>query len=135
MSDNRPPRGVDDEGSVVSETPRRQMTATQKVGLAGLLAVVFVGFIWIAQLTKKTQEAKQPDVSLVGGGAFQPAPEAPLSPPPRTTLPMPAASPSAALFAPPQQHEMTPAESPIFAFLGGGDGPRRPAGRCRQCAE
>ncbi len=127
MSDNQPPRGVDDEGSVVSETPRRQMTATQKVGLAGLLAVVFVGFIWIAQLTKKTQEAKQPDVSLAGGGAFQPAPQAPLALPPPTKLPMPAASPSAALFTPPQQHEMTPAESPIFAFLGGGGGSAEPA--------
>ena len=128
MSDNRTPRGVDDQGSVVSETPRRQMTATQKIGLAGLLAVVFVGFIWIAQLTKKTQEAKQPDISLAGGGAFQPAPLAPPAPPPPpTTLPMPAPSPSAALFAAPQQHEMTPAESPIFAFLGGGGGPAEPA--------
>jgi type IV secretion system protein VirB10 len=126
MSDNRTPRGVDEGGSVVSETPRRQMTAMQKIGIAGLLAVVFVGFIWISQLTKKTQEAKQPDVSLAGGGAFQPAPQAPPAPPPPTTLPMPAASPAAALFAPPQQHEMTPAESPIFAFMGGGGGPAEP---------
>lgn len=123
MSGNQTPRGVDDAGSVVSETPRRQLTAVQKVGLAGLLAVVFIGFIWISQLTKKTQEARQPDVSLIGGGAFQPAPQLPL---PGPALPvnlpvvLPATSPSAALYAPPQQHEMTPAESPIFAFAGGG---------------
>lgn len=126
MSGNQPPRGVDDAGSVVSETPRRQLTAVQKVGLAGLLAVVFIGFIWISQLTKKVQEAKQPDVSLAGGGAFQPAPQLPL---PAPVLPvnlpvvLPAPSPSAALYAPPQQHEMTPAESPIFAFAGGAAAP------------
>ena len=116
--------GVDDDGSIVSEQPRRQLTAVQKIGVAGLVAVVFIGFIWIEQLNKKTQEAKQPDVPITTGGAFRPAPQiaaAPAALP--MPLPSPAASPSQALFGPPQQHEITPAESPIFAFAGGGGGP------------
>ena len=40
MSDSRNagfPRGIDDEGSVVSGAPSRQLTAVQKVGIAGLV--------------------------------------------------------------------------------------------------
>jgi type IV secretion system protein VirB10 len=116
--------GVDHEGSVVSDQPRRQLTAVQKIGVAGLLAVVFIGFIWIEQLNKKTQEAKQPDVPITVGGAFRPAPQ--IAPAPAALpmpLPAPAASPSQALLGAPQPHEMTPAESPIFAFTGGSGSP------------
>ena len=115
--------GIDDAGSVVSDRPGRQLSAVQKIGVAGLVAVVFISFIWIEQLNKKTQEVKQPDLPLTAGGAFRPAPQVAAT---ATALPMPlpspAASPSQALFGSPQQHEMTPAESPIFAFSGGGGG-------------
>ena len=116
--------GVDDGRSVVSEEPRRQLTTGQKIGVAGLVAVVFIGFIWIEQLNKKTQEAKQPDVPLEAGGAFRPAPMVTAMP---AALPMPLPAPttlpSQALFGSAQQHEMTPAESPIFAFAGGAGAP------------
>ena len=112
------PRGIDDVGSVVSGSPRRQLTAWQKVGVAGLVLVVFLAFIWIAQLNKATQEVKQPDAVQSTGGAFhapppQPAPPAAMP----ASLPMPALEPS--IFAPPR-HDGTAAESPIFAFSGGG---------------
>jgi len=119
------PRGIDDVGSVVSGSPRRQLTAWQKVGVAGLVLVVFLAFIWIAQLNKATQEVKQPDAVQSTGGAFhapppQPAPPAAMP----ASLPMPALEPS--IFAPPR-HDGTAAESPIFAFSGGGSVAEPPA--------
>lgn len=136
MSDNKDtePGGVNDPRSVVSETPRRQLTAIQKIGIAGLILVVFLGYIWIQQLNKATREVKQPDVSLAGGGAFQPAPPPAPTPVnlPLPSLPTPSASVSAALLGAPQQHEMTPAESPIFAFIGGSSG--QPGGSAAQPA-
>ena len=119
---NGVPGGVNAPGSIVSGAPGRQLTAVQKIGVAGLVLVVFLSFIWISHLTKATQEVKpQPDLAAWTGGALRQPP--PQSPPPTAApgaLPMPAAAPAAAMFAPPRQHEMTPAESPIFAFSGGG---------------
>jgi type IV secretion system protein VirB10 len=112
---------VDDEGSVVSGSPGRQLTAIQKVGVAGLVLVVFLSFIWIGRLNNTTGQAKrQPDIPLVAGGAFRQAPAAPLVQPTPASMPMPAANSTPSVFAPPQQHQMTAAESPIFAFQGGG---------------
>jgi type IV secretion system protein VirB10 len=122
MSDSRNagfPRGVDDEGSVVSGAPGRQFTTVQKIGIAGLVLAVFLAFIWINQLNKATQQTKQPEVALSTGGAFTPPPPQATSPAPvPASLPMPATSPAPSIFAP-SNHEMTPAESPIFAFSGG----------------
>jgi type IV secretion system protein VirB10 len=121
MSDSRnnaSPNGINDGGSIVSGSPRRQLTALQKIGVAGLVLVVFLAFIWIAQLNKVTQTVKQPDTVQSTGGAFHAPPPQP--PPPVATsvsMPMPAASPACSLFA---GHESTAAESPIFAFSGGG---------------
>ena len=119
---NGAPGGVNANGSIVSDAPGRQLTAAQKLGVAGLVLVVFLSFIWISHLTKATQELKQQsDLAAWTGGTFRPAPLQ--SPPPAAapgTLPMPAAAPAAPIFAPPRQHEMTAAESPIFAFSGGG---------------
>jgi len=123
MSDSRNagfPRGIDDEGSVVSGAPSRQLTAVQKVGIAGLVLIVFLALIWINQLSKATEQARPPEVAFSGGGAFTPPPAQPASPAPTpASLPIPPASPAPSLFAPPG-HEMTAAESPIFAFSGGG---------------
>jgi type IV secretion system protein VirB10 len=127
MSDSRNAgvaRGIDDDGSIVSGAPGRQLSAVRKVALASLVLVVFLGFIWINQLTKATQPVKQPDVtSLSAGGAFHPPPGQPDTPAATpTSLPMPATSTTASIL-PPARHEMTPAESPIFAFAGGGGVP------------
>jgi type IV secretion system protein VirB10 len=123
MSDRRStgfPSGVNDEGSIVSGAPGRHLTAVQKVAIAGLVLAVFLGFIWVNQLSKATQQAKQPDVALSTGGAFTPPPAQPTSPAPApASLPMPAPSPAPSILTP-SGHEMTPAESPIFAFSGGG---------------
>jgi type IV secretion system protein VirB10 len=124
ISSKPSPRGIDDGGSAVTGSPRRQLTALQKVGVAGLLLVVFLAFIWIGQLNKATREVKQPEIVQSTGGAFHPPPTQPAPPiavPVSMTIPMPmpATSPAPSLFAP-QRHEATAAESPIFAFSGGG---------------
>jgi type IV secretion system protein VirB10 len=118
--DNTPSRkGIDEPGSIVSGSPHRQLTGLQKVGVAGLVLVVFLGFIWIGQLNKATQVVKQPDAVPSTGGAFHPPP-APPAPPAAApvALPMPSSAPAPSLFAP-VRHEATAAESPIFAFSGG----------------
>jgi type IV secretion system protein VirB10 len=123
MSDSRNSgtvTGVDSEGSVVSGARGRQLTAMQKVGVAGLVLVVFLAFIWIGQLNKATQAGRQqPDIPLSAGGTFRQAPELPPVPAAPVAMPMPVAGPTPSIFAPPQQHQMTAAESPIFAFQGG----------------
>ena len=112
---NASPRGIDDEGSVVAGSPRRRLTALQKVGVACLVLVVFLAFIWIGQLDKATREVKQPDMGLSAGGAFHAPPPQP-APPVATPVPLP--MPATSIFAP--GHDSTAAESPIFAFSGGG---------------
>jgi type IV secretion system protein VirB10 len=125
MSDSRSrvaATGIDDAGSVVSGSPGRQLSAWQKFGVAGLVLVVFLAFIWIAELNKATQAVKQPDAVPSTGGAFQPFPGPPaaLAAAP-ASLPMPAAA-APSIFAPPG-HENSAAESPIFAFSGGAGAP------------
>lgn len=122
MSDNRDgqrPSEVDREGSVVSGPARRQLTNLQKIGIAGLALIVSLAVIWIQQLSKPKQGGKPPEVALNGGaGGFRPAPL--VTPPPAAPLPMPPPRPveTPRLALAPQRHEMTPAESPIFAFSG-----------------
>ena len=117
--DERPPQDVDREGSVVSGPARRQLTNVQKLGIASLLLVVFLAVIWIQQLTKVGRQAKQTELSLNNSPTnFRPAPIV-LPPPPAPPLPMPAPRPQ--VIRPtlaPARREMTPAESPIFAFSG-----------------
>ncbi|MGI4794028.1 MAG: type IV secretion system protein VirB10, partial [Janthinobacterium lividum] len=126
MSDNRderPPTGIDEEGSVVSGPRRRELTATQKLAVAGLVLVVFLSLIWLQQLTRAPRPTKQPYVPVAGlGGTFKPAPIV-LQPPPALPMPIPASQPMLPRFTAAQHsHEMTPAESPIFAFSGSGSG-------------
>jgi type IV secretion system protein VirB10 len=117
-STNGPPKTINETGSVVSGSPRRQLTALQKVGVAGLLLVVFLAFIWIAQLNKVTQQVAQPDSIQSMGGAFHPPPAQPIPVPAPVSMPMPLPAP--AVLPPPKTPENTAAESPIFAFAGGG---------------
>jgi type IV secretion system protein VirB10 len=114
------PRGIHDVASVVAGSPRRQLTALQKVGVAGLVLVVFLAFIWITQLNKATQGVKQPDAVQSTGGAFHAPPAQPtlLAAAP-VAMPMPATGSTPSIFAS-ARHAMTAAESPIFAFSGGG---------------
>ena len=119
-SNNVASSGIGSTGSVVSGTPRRQLTSLQKIGVAGLVLIVALAFIWISQLNKATREVRQPDVALSAGGAFHAPPLQPPSPAPApVSLPMPVATAAPSIYAPPR-HEMSAAESPIFAFSGGG---------------
>ena len=72
-ANNGAPGGVNATGSLVSGAPGRQLTAAQKIGVAGLVLVVLLAFIWIGQLNKATRDEKpQPDLALWTGGAFRP---------------------------------------------------------------
>jgi type IV secretion system protein VirB10 len=108
-------RPLSGEGSLVSNAPRVQLTPIQKFGVAGLILIVMLGFIWLRQLNKAAPAQKQPDVAMASTtGTFRPAPASDAPPPP--TLPMPVANNS--MLGLPVQHQMTAEESPIFAFTG-----------------
>ena len=94
---NGTPGGVNASGSIVSGAPGRQLTAVQKIGVAGLVLVVFLSFIWISHLTKATQEVKpQPDLAAWTGGALrQPPPQQSPSLPTRPTKSAPVGIPFA----------------------------------------
>lgn len=108
------PGGIDGSASLVSGPKRLQLTNGQKLGVAGLVTFVFLAFIWVDH-SLHTKEEKQPELSVrPTPAAFRPAPIS-LAPPPapvaqqaRLAAPAPA----------PTNHEMTPAESPIFAYSG-----------------
>lgn len=117
---------VDQGGSLVSDNNRRELTAIQKIGIAILVAVVMLGFIWLRAIDHKKKSNDQPDQPAISQG--QQLHSAPLTPPPGPApIPMPAAQVAPRNFFPQQQshHEMTPAESPIFAVSGntGGSSP------------
>jgi type IV secretion system protein VirB10 len=118
------PHGIDDPSSAASPGGRgRQLTTVQKIGVAGLVLLVALGFIWLRQLTRADKESKQDVVPPVfgTGDALRSAPPvlpvslAPPQPPP--AMPLPEPSPA------PQQGE-TAATSPILAFSGGSGEPR-----------
>ncbi len=124
MSDSRndrpPNNDIDRDGSVVSSPSGRQLTTAQKLGIGLLLVVVFLSVIWIEQLTKSKPSVRQANIAIpTSPGIFRAAPVVlQPSPPPAAALPMPAAAPSTPRLGQGGRHEMTPAESPIFAFSG-----------------
>ena len=118
--DDERSNGIDDGRSVLSGPPGRQLTTAQKLGIALLILMVFLAFIWIGQLRRTPTQPKTPEVSVTGDGGYRPAPIVlPPALPVPATVPLPA--PKAASLPTPR-HEMTPAESPIFAFSGGSEG-------------
>ena len=91
-------KGIDDEGSAVSGAPGRHLTPMRKIGVAGLVLVVLLAFIWINQLNKATQQVKQPDMAFSTGGAFHAPPSQPDTPAATpASLPMPAAAPATSI--------------------------------------
>lgn len=133
MSDSRndrPPNDVDREGSVVSSPSGRQLTTLQKVGIAGLLLVIFLSVIWIEQLSKPKSAVRQLNVAIpTSPGTFRAAPVAPptIVPAAPLALPLPTSAPVVPRLGQNGRHEMTPAESPIFAFSGSAQDASAPA--------
>jgi type IV secretion system protein VirB10 len=117
--DNGQRHDVDESGSLVAGPSRRQLTTWQKLGVAALVLVVCLSFIWIGNLSRTKTAAQRPEVPFPpNNGTFR---AAPLVAPPQPTpaLPMPAPS-SPPLLARPARDELNPADSPIFAFGGSG---------------
>lgn len=97
----------DDNDNLVSGRHRRQLTTTQKVGIAALVAVVFLSFIWVDYALQIRATLKQPDLEFRPKlGNYRSAPIV------LPTAPEAAAPPTAAAHT----DGMSPAESPILAF-------------------
>lgn len=113
MSDNpNGGRDVDESGSLVSEPSRRQLSSLQKLGIAGLILVVFLSYIWATQLMHNKAATKPPEPTPPPSStAFRAAPI--VMPPLPEPLPLP---PPRVVARSQGQREMTPAESPILAF-------------------
>jgi type IV secretion system protein VirB10 len=109
-SDSGPSVGTFDEDPLVVAGPRRiQLSQWQKVGVAGLVATVFLAFIWVdnalhAKSAARTESTIQPNMT-----AFRPTP---------LVMPEPVEQPAPA--AKSTTNEVTPAQSPILAFGGAG---------------
>jgi type IV secretion system protein VirB10 len=102
--------GLFDSPSVVGGSKRLQLTNWQKVGVAGLVAAIFLAFIWIDYSLKAKNADKSPELAVQPNQtAFRPAP---LLPAPSALQSTPPPSPAAGA------HEISPAESPLFAYLG-----------------
>ncbi|OOL19955.1 type VI secretion protein [Bombella intestini] len=113
------PESINQGGSMVSDETRRELTSWQKVGIAALVAVVMLGFVWLraGDGPKKTEQVAVQRATVSPGYHLRSAPPAP--PPPPVPMPvqpqlqrMPLVTPRST------RHEMNPAESPIFAVSG-----------------
>jgi len=105
--------GINESASLVSGPKRLQLTTGQKLGVAGLVALVFLAFIWIDNSMHKKEADKQPELAVRPTPAnFRPAPIS-LPPPPAPVVQQTRPAPPA-----PASHEMSPADSPIFAYSG-----------------
>jgi type IV secretion system protein VirB10 len=102
----------DGDELLVSGRKRRQLTGVQKIGVAAVVAIVFLSFIWIDYSLQLKSSVQQPEL------AFRPKLDNYRSVP--ITTPSAPEAPAAAPTAPAQAGEMTPASSPLLAF-GGGD--------------
>lgn len=113
MSGQQTEGGLDGGGTLVSEPKRLQLTSGQKIGVAALVALVFLAFIWIDVALQHKDADKQPELaSRPTASAFRPAPIT-LPPQPEPVVQQVKPPPPA-----PTTHEISPAESPIFAYSG-----------------
>jgi type IV secretion system protein VirB10 len=118
MTDHQSRPNLDDTTSAVAGRQRRPLTTWQKIGVGGLVLVVFLGFVWVRALDRSHNladaQAAEPPPSP--GLQMQQAPAAAVSKPMAAEpLPAPTTTPVAAYGG---QSEVTPADSPILAFSG-----------------
>lgn len=113
-------RGLDGNASLVSEGRRLKLTNGQKVGIAGLVAFVFIAFIWVDNSVHTKKADKQVELSV------KPVPpafrQAPIALPPGPQQPARQAAPK----------DVSATESPIMAFAdkpAAEADPRRPGGQ------
>jgi type IV secretion system protein VirB10 len=100
-----------DDPILVSGPKRLQLTNAQKIGVAGLVAFVFLAFIWIDHALQSKDADNRAELSMrPTAAAFRPAP--------MNLAPIEAATPTPGQPAGADK-EMSAAGSPIFAFSGG----------------
>jgi type IV secretion system protein VirB10 len=108
---NNGPAGAMPGAPVLVAGPRRlQLTTLQKIGVAGLVAMVFLAFIWLDHASKVKAADAQPEVSVQPSSSpdFRPAPEVQRPAP----EPVPAVQPGSG-------DDTPPAASPLLAYTGG----------------
>jgi len=126
---------IDGNASIVSGPRRLQLSTWQKVGVAVLVAFVFLAFIWIDYMLSTKEGSKPPEISAQSTEAYQGHPPS-LSPSPTPVVPPSSELPSGTVMpqsAAGQQSEvvpqivpasssttqgMSPAENAIFAYMG-----------------
>ncbi len=112
-----PPNDVNEGGSLVTPNRGPALTTLQKFGIGLLVLVVLLAFVFL-QGVNKAKKDNQPEVAYNPGTNMHAAPMAPPPTPKPASMPMPPPAPAFPVFQAPARHEMTPAESPIFAFGG-----------------
>jgi type IV secretion system protein VirB10 len=113
MSDDGSP--VENGGSDVSGPKGRQLTTAQKLGLAALIAVVALGFIWFNALMRKNTPAAEKTVAAASGPGLKYTPPPADKTPSTDTLPLPAINTTSA-----DATKADAAPPPILAYSGGG---------------
>jgi type IV secretion system protein VirB10 len=111
---SEPHSPVEDASSDVSGPRGRDLTTRQKFGLAALVAVVALGFVWFNAMLKKHAPAPATvAVAAAGPGAKYTPPPSPASPA-SDTLPLPGSS------TPTDGVKPEAAPPPILVYSGGG---------------
>ncbi|MBX4899641.1 MULTISPECIES: type IV secretion system protein VirB10 [Rhizobium] len=107
-----PQHDVDASGSLVSEPHRRRLPNSRKLTVALLVAGFALGVIWLGGRGSKPVEKPRETQAVANTTPFAPAPVVlpPPPPPPEPVAeePRPAGAPN----------EISPAETPIFAYTG-----------------
>ncbi|MGY5795528.1 type IV secretion system protein VirB10 len=116
---------VDAPGSLVSDLPRRALSGSHKLIVAGVVLALSLGLIWLGGRQKKEDgDASPPPMISTNTEPFNPAP-IDVTPDPSVAQEtvQPTASPPA---QEPEGHEARPEETPIFAYTSGDQGSSKP---------
>ncbi|MBB4189052.1 type IV secretion system protein VirB10 [Sinorhizobium terangae] len=132
MSDNNPQsmHDVDATGSIVSDTPRRRLSGTQKLMVAGLILALSLGLIWLGGHSKEVDGASLPQTTILSANTepFRPSPIEIAPDPPATQKPAQPTGPASEA-SQPEGDDGRPEKTPIFAYSSGDQGISRPARR------
>ncbi|MQW86657.1 type IV secretion system protein VirB10 [Sinorhizobium saheli] len=132
MSDVNPQsvHDVDASGSVVSGSPRRRLSGSQKLMVAGLVLALSLGLIWLGGRSKEEEGASLPKTTILTTNTepFRPLPIDIASDPPATQPPAQPTAPASEA-SQPEPDDEPPEKSPIFAYSSGDQGVSKPAQR------
>lgn len=107
---------ADDQEPLVAGPKRRQLSSWQKIGVAALVTIVFLAFIWVDYALNLKNANPQPELAFKPkSGTFE---GAPITLPPQNQVP--SIDPAAA--KPDTAHQIRPEDSPLLIFGSGSAG-------------